>query len=840
MQYLISILTIFCALPLVAQEKATIRGTVTDRLFDEPVELVTIYVQGSQNVVESDIKGRYRILVEPNKEIILNFTRIGYQAVQHIFNGLSPGAVRELNLSLVPAGSDLEVIITDRQIEDAGILREDVEDLKLLPTTTGNLESALPAIALGTSGGTGGELSSQYNVRGGNYDENLVYVNDFEIFRPQLVRSGQQEGLSFPNIDLMRDLSFSSGGFESKYGDKMSSVLDIYYKRPQETKGSVELSLLGASTHIEGSIQSKLNSYKHFRYLMGARYKNNQLLLNSLDVKGEYRPQFFDFQTYLTYDLSRSLQLAVIANYNSSRYDFEPESRETAQGLIDFTLKLTTEFEGQEADDFATAMGGVSLTYIPDRTRNPLYLKFLTSGFRTRERERFDIEGAYRLSQIETGVGDDAGEEILVLGTGIQHVYARNALNSRIFNIEHKGGIEFQLEASDVHEKTHFLQWGVKLQSEDISDKLNEWERLDSAGYSLPLDPNTVQLQYVLKSRNDLNSLRYSVFIQDSYSVIKPGKSEMKITGGLRAIYWDMNKEFNVSPRFQILYKPLGGKDIAYRFATGLYYQPPFYREMRRFDGTVNRDLKAQKSFHILGGLTMDFGPDVQGRKKFRMIAEVYYKKLWDLVHYDISNVRIRYSGENDATGYVVGLDVRLNGEFVPGAESWINFSFQRAREKLDGIQHMKFEVGSPEAEAVKDVPRPTHQLVTVNVFFQDYLPNNENFKVHLNLAFGTGLPFGVPDNNIVFRNTFRYSVYRRVDIGFSVLLWDKSWLQRKPKHFLRFSRNSWLSLEVFNLLGIRNEADKTWIKAINNQQFAISNFLTSRRLNVRWRIEFG
>jgi carboxypeptidase-like protein len=438
MRYLLSFFAILCVLTAAAQEKVTIRGTISDRLLAGPIELVTIYVQGSQNVVESDHKGRYRILVEPNKEFVLNFTRIGYQAVQHEFAALSPGAVRELNLSLVPTGSDLEVIITDRQIEDAGILREDVEDLKLLPTTTGNLESVLPAIALGTSGGTGGELSSQYNVRGGNYDENLVYVNDFEIYRPQLVRSGQQEGLTFPNIDLLRDLSFSSGGFEAKYGDKMSSVLDIYYKRPQKTKGSVELSLLGASAHIEGSVQSKLNSYKHFRYLVGARYKNNQLLLNSLDVEGEYRPQFLDFQTYLTYDLSRSLQLGVIANYNSSRYDFTPESRETAQGLIDFTLKLTSIFEGQETDDFATGMGGVSLTYIPDRNRNPLYLKFLASGFSSREREQFDIQGAYRLSQIETGVGDDAGEEILVLGTGIQHIYARNALNSTIFNVEHK------------------------------------------------------------------------------------------------------------------------------------------------------------------------------------------------------------------------------------------------------------------------------------------------------------------------------------------------------------------------------------------------------------------
>ena len=840
MRYAVAfLLTLLCLLAH-GQEKATIRGTVTDRTSDEPIELVTIYVQGTQNVVETDVSGRYRIQVQPNVEFTLNFTRIGFEPAQYEFNALSPSAVRELNIALVLAGSGLEVIVTDRQIEDAGTVREDVENLKLLPTTTGNLESVLPSIALGTSGGTGGELSSQYNVRGGNYDENLVYVNDFEIFRPQLVRAGQQEGLSFPNIDLLRDLSFSSGGFESKYGDKMSSVLDIYYKRPDEMRGSIEMSLLGASGHIEGSIQSKLNSYKHFRYLVGARYKNNSLLLNSLDVTGEYQPQFVDVQTYLTYDISRTLQIGVIANYNSSRYDFIPEERETAQGLIDFAIKLTSVFEGMETDDFVTGMTGVSLTYIPDKEKNPLFLKFLGSGFMSREREQFDIVGAYRLSQIETGLGeDDAGEEILVLGNGIQHGYARNRLESRIFNLAHKGGIEYQLAAPEGSERTHFLQWGAKAQQEIIDDKLNEWERLDSAGYSLPFNTDFVLLQSVLKTQNDLTSMRYSAYVQDSYTAIRSGKYELKVTGGVRATYWDLNKEFNVSPRLQVLYKPLKSKDIAYKFATGLYHQPPFYREMRRPDGTVNTDLKAQKSFHVVGGMTMDFGPDVRGKKKFRMIAEAYYKQLWDLVHYDINNVQITYSGENDASGYVVGLDLRLNGEFVPGAESWINIGLARAREKLDGVQHLKRELGSPEAEEVKDVPRPTDQLVNVNIFFQDYLPNLENFKVHLNLAFGTGLPFGVPDNNIVYRNTYRYTPYRRVDIGFSVQLWNREWESRKPNNIFRFCRNSWISLEVFNLLGIRNEADKTWIKAVNNQQFAISNFLTSRRLNVRWRFDF-
>ena len=328
-------------------------------------------------------------------------------------------------------------------------------------------------------------------------------------------------------------------------------------------------------------------------------------------------------------------------------------------------------------------------------------------------------------------------------------------------------------------------------------------------------------------------------FFQDSYTAIIRGASEMKITGGIRASYWTLNREVTIAPRVQFLYKPYGRRDMSYRLSVGMYHQPPFYRELRRLDGTLNEDLQSQKSVHVVGGITFDFGEGVGGRQKFRFIAEAYYKKLWDLVHYDINNVRIRYSGENDATGYVVGVDMRLNGEFVPGAESWVNIGFLRAREKLDGVQHMKREAGNPEAVEVNDVPRPTDQLMTLNVFFQDYLPNNENFKVHLNLAFGTGLPFGLPDNNIVFRNTYRYSPYRRVDIGFSAQLWKREWEAKRQNHFLSFTRSTWVSLEVFNLLGIRNEASKTWVKTINNRQFAISNFLTSRRLNLRLRFDF-
>lgn len=834
-------LSVFClsGVALLAQT-ATVNGTIHNRLDEEPVEFATVFVDGTQNAVESDENGRFELQVPAGREFKLVITRIGFKQTMLEVGPLKQGEMKSLAIGLALADSDLEVIVRESEPEKRGMIRENVEELKLIPTTTGNLESILPHIALGTSAGTGGELSSQYNVRGGNYDENLVYVNDFEIYRPQLIRSSQQEGLSFPNTDLTRDLSFSSGGFEAKYGDKLSSVLDIHYKRPDSLMGSVSASALGASGHIEGSVASKQSSYRHFRYLAGVRYKTTKYLLSTLDVEGEYTPSFFDGQMYLSYDLSRELQLGAIGNVNTSIYDFVPVSRETAQGLIDFALKLTSEFEGLEVDDFITGMGGLSLTWLPDKRRNPMFLKFLVSGYRSLEKERFDILGAYRLSQIETNIGDDdAGEEIQVLGTGIQHGYTRNLLYARVYNAGIKGGIEYQLPQDEGKEKTHFVEWSARVQSEDIFDKINEWERLDSAGYSLPYDTASVQLQSVLKTRNTLESIRLSASIQDSYTRIGSDGSEIRLTAGVRYSYWDLNCESLVSPRAQALYKPAANKGShSFRLASGLYHQPPFYREMRRRDGTVNTDLKAQKSFHVLGGWTYDFGEEIEGRRKFRLISELYYKKLWDLVSYDVENVRIRYSGENDAAGYVAGLDVRLNGEFVPGAESWFNLSVLRAREHIVGVQHLQREIGDTAATAVNNVPRPTDQLVNLNIFFQDYLPKNDNFKVHLNFAFGTGLPFGLKDNNIVYRNTYRYNPYHRVDIGFSAQLWDREWKEHKPHHFLRFTRSAWLSLEIFNLMQVRNEASKTWIKTIYNTQYAISNYLTSRRVNLRLRVE--
>lgn len=817
-----------------AQQNAIVTGTITDVESNEPIEQVSVVAQEFSITTQTGIDGRFELIIPANNATVILFRRTGYKPVEYKIPAIETGQRFRLNISLASNATGKEVIITAERIDDAGMIREKVEELKLLPSTTGNLESILPHIALGASSGTGGELTSQYNVRGGNYDENLVYVNDFEIYRPLLVRTGNQEGLSLPNLDLIRDLSFSSGSFEAKYGDKMSSVLDVRYKLPDSLRGSFSVSMLGATAHVEGGIPVGKDGYRKWRFLAGVRYKTTQYLLGSLDIRGEYSPSFTDYQIYTTYDLSRSWQVGVLANLNRNKYDFIPETSQTALGLINFALRLSTDFEGAESDLFINGMTGVSLSYVPDRDRNPLFIKFLVSGYKSLELENLDIIGNYRLSQIETDINDpNAGEEVSLLGQGIQHAYSRNVLQVGILNAEVKGGIELQNKPG----KTHFIQAGLKMGYEDVMDRIHEWERLDSAGFSLPYDPSSLELQYSLNSTRDIQSYRYTGYIQNTFTKQSDTGKEFRLTGGLRSHYWNLNKEFIVSPRVQMTYTP--GNDIGFKLATGLYVQPPFYKELRRPDGSINEELKSQKSFHILAGYSAGFGPETSQGHKFKFILEAYYKSLWDLVSYEVDNVRIRYSGENNASGYLAGIDLRINGELVPGAESWINLSFLRAREKFDGIQHLTRDIGEEEATEVADVPRPTDQFMTLNVFFQDYLPNNENFRVHLNTSVGTGLPFGIKDNNIVYRNTYRYKPYHRVDIGFSTRLWSRRWESKHPGSIFKITRDSWVSLEIFNLLQVRNEASRTWIKTIFKSQYAIPNFLSSRRINLRFRAEF-
>jgi hypothetical protein len=839
---LISLFLLFsCQYISLFSQQATVFGLIRDIDNNQGIDFVTVFIEGTQIVAESDVNGQYSIKIPAGTKVKIQFTRIGYSDFYLDIASLAEGAKRNINIKMVPKALDLEITVKAGRIEDVGNVREEITELKLLPNASGNFESVLPSIALGVSSGSGGELSSQYNVRGGNYDENLVYVNDFEIFRPQLIRGGQQEGLSFPNIDLIRDLEFSSGGFEAKYGDKMASVLDIRYKRPEEFRASLGASLLGASAHVEGSKRLGANAYNKFRYLLGARYKSNAYLLGSQDVKGEYQPVFSDIQAYLSYDLTRALQLGLIANYNRSVYNFIPASGRSRSGNFAFQIELNTTFEGKEQDEFVYGMSGLSLTYVPENQKNPLYMKFLVSAYRANEDEKFDIIGQYRLSQKEASLGENTGEEVAVLGSGTQHLNARNFLFNTIYNAEYKGGIEFTKPKQKQAIKSNFLQWSVKYQHEYFEDYLKEWERIDSADYNIPYSGNEIELQNVVRAQHVIENHKLSSYLQNTYR-FENKKHEWKFTVGSRFSYTYLNNEFFVSPRAQILYKPVAWqRDIAFKLSGGYYVQPPFYREMRRTNGSINTDLASQKSLHIVGGISYDFIWEAVSNRPFKIISEIYYKKLDDLVSYEIDNVRIRYAGENNATGYVTGLDFRINGEFVKGAESWVNFSFLRAREAINGIEHKTIGVVDSlrVPVSVADVPRPTDQLFTINMFFQDYLPKNENIKVNMNFSIGSGLPFGPRENNLEFRNVFRLKPYRRVDLGFSFQLWKADWVTRKPNHFLRFTNNTWLSIEAFNLLNTKNQASVNWIKTLTNVEYSLPNNLTGRRINVRFKIEF-
>lgn len=838
----------FIGLAFAKIQAQTVIGKITLADSDEVLDYVSVSIKGSKRNVESNAKGEYRIDVAINRELTIMFSRVGLKEFKTTLPALSEGQVYRLDIAMQENNTTQDVIIKARRIEEAGMIREKVNNLKLLPTASGNFESVLPAIALGLNAGSGGELSSQYNVRGGNYDENLVYVNDFEIYRPQLIRAGQQEGLSFPNINLIRDLSFSSGGFESRYGDKLSSVLDIKYKRPEDKHYSIEGSLLGGSVHTEGSFKLDTSGYRRLRYLIGARYKTTRYILGSLDIAGEYTPDFADVQAYVTYDVSRNWQMAFLGNFNSAVYRFIPRERETTFGGIIRALQLSADYEGSERDNFTTGMGGVSLSYIPEKRKNPLYLKFLASSYGSNEAERIDIIGNYSLGEVNSNLGSDRfGEVVAELGSGTQHTFVRNSLQSQVTNIEHKGGIEIPRLKDISVTSSNFIQWGIKYQYETIDDKLKEWERLDSALYSLRFDDNKLLVYQYFKTQNALTSNRLNAFAQNTYSYRRENRHELQITIGARATYWDLNKDLNISPRAQFLYRPLSWKnDATFRLAGGLYYQPPFYRELRNTQGIVNEDVVAQKSTHIVAGYSQDFSL-TRSKIPFRLIVEGYYKQLWDLVSYDIDNVRIRYAGENDAKGYAYGLDCRINGEFVPGAESWVNFSFLHTRERILGVDHKRREAKyNSDAEewqfeevTLKDVARPSDRFFNTSIFFQDYLRKRKDAKVFVNLTVGTGLPYGLPGDNVIYRNPLRFKPYHRVDIGFSYSLFNQQKRERNPNHFLRFTQNTWISAEVFNLLEVANVANVTWIKTVFKQQYAVPNYLTSRRINLRLRMEF-
>lgn len=816
---------------------ATIKGTVTDGETKLPIESASIYISETKYYTTSEADGKFALRVPMQEELIIKCSRLGYGIAELQITRIEMEANKELKFVLQKKISREVEVVDQKRSEESGV-REKLSSFEMLPVASGNIESVLPSIALGVRSSAGGELSSQYSVRGGSYDENLVFINDFEIFRPQLIRNGQQEGLTFPNSDLIKELKFSSGGFEAKYGDKQSSVLDIHYKIPDSLRASVSLSALGANAHLEGTLYPVSDKNKKLRYLLGARYKTTRYLLSSLDVEGEYQPDFFDLQGYLTYDLSRNLKLALIGNINSSTFKLIPESSVVAKGSVFTLLNLNTYFEGAEEDVFDQNMAGLSLTCIPQNSKIPYYLKYLGSFYQGYEAEQFDILGYYRLVEVEAGNKDEEGKELKLWGEGTQHTYTRNFLNSFVQHHEIRGGLDF---SNGDRKISHFFQWGVAFRKESLDDKINEWERIDSAGFSLPYDENRLVLNYVYKSKNEFHNTKYVGWVQDELKWLYKAKAVLKFTPGIRLQYSQLNGEYIFNPRIKFEWIPVRDKHNTQAWISGgLYHQPPFYREMRRPDGSLNFDLRSQKSMHVVLGMQKDFTMKKLSPSTFRWISEIYYKDLWDVVSYDLDNVRIRYSGVNDAKGYAIGWDNRIHGEFVPGVESWINLSFLRTREKLLGVEHKQRDPENPEGKTIDDVSRPTDQLFALGIFFQDYLPNNDNFKMHINITVASGLPYGLKGNNIVYRNDSRLKAYHRVDIGFSLLMWDDQKPQRKtPFQFLKFTRQAWLSLEVYNLLEVKNEASISWIKSLYNYQFAIPNYLSSRRINLKLRMEF-
>lgn len=820
-----------------AQSNITITGRIIDESNKNPLDLTTVYVPETKYYAESNTDGAFRLELPFKDVYLIKISRLGYEKKEQILRIAPEQTNYQINIALKQIINQ-EVVIKESVINGNSNIREKVKSFELLPTVSGNIESVLPSIALGVRSSAGGELSSQYSVRGGSYDENLVFINDFEIYRPQLIRNGQQEGLSFPNADLIRELNFSSGGFEAKYGDKQSSVLDIKYKIPDSIHASIAASALGFTSHIEGSNQLRKNTKNKLRYLIGARYKTSKYLLNSLDVKGEYQPVFFDLQSFVTYDINSKLQLAWISNWNRSQFNLIPESSSVAKGSAFLTLKLNTYFEGSEVDAFDQKMSGISLTYFPYRKHNPYFIKYISSVNKASEAEQFDILGYYRLTEIETGGKDQDGKEVKLWGEGSQHLYARNYLSSWIHQHELRSGIDFTPRENSKID--HFMQYGISAKYENYNDRLNEWERIDSSGYSLPYDGQTLRLNNVYKSKNNILNDKYAAFIQDEIQWIASSNLVFKITPGIRFHYATLNGESILNPRIKIELQPQRRElNQHYWISGGLYYQPPIYREMRRLDGNINTDLLSQKSIHAVIGLKRDFHWKKIAPTPFRWISELYYKNLWDVVSYELDNVRIRYAGDNNSTAYAIGWDNRINGEFASGAESWVNLSILRTREKLNNVQHLQRVRNAAESKSITDVPRPTDQFFALGLFFQDYLPNNKNCKMHMNTTIASGLPYGFKGDNIIYRNAYRFKPYHRVDIGFSYQLWDNKLKVDKPRHFLRFAKSAWISAEVFNLLKIKNEASVSWIKSVYNYQFAIPNYLSSRRINLKIRVDF-
>lgn len=777
------------ALGCVAQT-FTLRGRVTDGE-GNPVEFASVTCPSQGRATVTSLQGQYELKLLSADSVVVKFSMLGYRTKTRVLR--RPKGTQTLQVTLTEQASTLgEVTVAGQKIQSGQTQDIGTKPLRSLPSTTGNAVEELIQSQAGVS--THSELSSQYNVRGGSFDENSVYINSVEVYRPFLVRSGQQEGLSVINPDMVERIGFSTGGFEAKYGDKMSSALNITYRRPKRFEATAAASLLGGSAYVGFS-------NKKLAWANGLRYKTTKYLLGSLETKGEYKPNFLDYQTYLSYKPNKRWTVDFIGNIADNHYNFHPEDRETKFGTMESVRSFRVYFDGQEKDRFRTFFGTLGITrHLGDSTS----VSLLGSSFSTSEQERYDIQGQYWLTQTETS-------ENLGVGTYFEH--ARNYLKA------HVESVKLLLKHTA---KQHDVEAGLTWKQEHIEENSVEYEMRDSAGYSVPHTGTDLFMIYSLRARNELNANRLETYVQDTWRFRSAGEHTLfTLNYGLRFSHWNYNKESILSPRVSLGITPSFNHNVTLRFATGLYYQAPFFKELRDTStvagvtrATLNRKIKSQRSIHFIAGMDYRFN---MNNRPFKFTAELYYKLLGNVVPYSINNVKVVYYGSNEASGHAAGLDLKLFGEFVPGTDSWVTLSVMDTKMKLNGVK----------------VPMPTDQRYALNLFFTDYFPGTTRWKMSLKLAYADGLPFSAPHRELE-TNTFRAAAYKRADIGMSYRVLNNEHRERKS-----IFRNIWLSLDCLNLLGINNVNSYYWVTDVTNQQYAVPNYLTGRQINARLLFEF-
>lgn len=808
MKYPLFIFLLFSMLlSLTGQQNAIVKGRITDEK-NNPLLAASVGIEGKAIGTVSNNDGEFILEIPPGRDYILIASFLGYENYQDTIN-LAPGQILRLTIKLESTSKTLDDVIIKGNLEHTTTFTTiDIKSIDQLPNASGNLESIIKLQSGVTSNS---ELSAQYSVRGGSFDENLIYVNDIEIHRPLLVQSAQQEGLSFIDPHMVSSIQFSAGGFGAQYGDKMSSVLDIKYRRPTEFGGSVYASMLGTGLHFEG-----ITKNKKLTHITSARYKTTRYLLTSLDTKGDYVPTFIDFQTFLTYNLTKKIDLSFLGNYSVNHFSLVPENRSSEFGTFQETYNITSYYEGQELDRFYNYMGAISIDYQPEEN---ISLKLISTAYQSYERITYDILAEYYISNLVQGSSGQR-DSMVNIGTGATLDHARNYLNSNIYSLEHKGS---QYSAN--------LQWkwGVKWQHEFITDDLNEWRYLDSTGISSPYSEDIIELDFAAKSNNSIRSNRYSGYITNTFN-FSNSAGLIFVTLGLRGQYWDYSNELLISPRGVIKFEPAYTERLTFHFATGIYYQSPFYKELRDPYGVIYPDKKAQRSIHYVLGSEFKF---IAWDRPFVFTSEIYYKYLTNLIPFIVDDVRIRYLPAFEARGFAKGIDLKIYGEFVSGAESWFSLSLLSTKEDTRGDSYKK-----PNGQVV--VPgyyrRPTDQLLTFSTFFQDYLPMNPDFKVHLLVSYGTGLPYSGPDFD---KPSLLYSLgqYRRIDIGFSRIL-----KKEKAKKFGFY--NIWITGEILNLLDAPNKSSYDWVRTVENNEgyqdtYAVPNYLTGRRFNIKVSAKF-